>query len=124
MPKPKKIGKDAIGKTKGVGFIRTRKEAEEYAEYKRRKAEEEKKKKKEKKFGSEKMPEPKEPTAEQLAKQKAEVLADIARRKAEEEGKTVHVDEHFRSPPSAGEKEHKEEEETEEEEEEEKETRR
>lgn len=33
----KKIGKDVIGKGKGVGIIRTKKDQEEYDEYKRQK---------------------------------------------------------------------------------------
>jgi len=36
MPKPKKIGKDVTGK-KGVGIIQTKKESEDFAEWKRQK---------------------------------------------------------------------------------------
>lgn len=120
MSKPKKIGKDAIGKTKGVGFIQSAKERAEYEEYKRRKAEEEeeeeKQKKKQKKVGSEKMPDEREPTPEQLAEQEAKVREDIARFKALKRGETVYVKEHHRRRPSAKEEENEEEEEEDEEE--------
>ena len=116
MPKPKKLGKDVLGKSKGVGVIRTKKEQEDYEEYKRRKAEEQEKEKKEKKLGSEKMEE-REPTPEQLAEQEAQVREDIARFKALKRGETVYVKEHHRRRPSAKE-EHEEEHEEEEEEEE------
>ena len=111
----KKIGKDVIGKGKRAGVIRTKKEQEDFEEYKRRKAQEEKEKEEKKKVGSEKMPEEREPTVEQLAKQKAEVLADIEKHRAEtkEEGKTVHVDEHYRHPPGETEEESEDEEEEE-----------
>ena len=45
MPKPKKIGKDVTGK-KGVGIIQTRKEAEDFEEWKRKRAEDAVKKEK------------------------------------------------------------------------------
>ena len=111
MSKPKKIGKDALGKTKDVSLIQSAKKRAEYEEYKRRKAEEQEKK--EKKVGSERIEE-KEPTPEQLAEQEAKLREDMRRHKAEQEGKTVHVDEHYRSPPSEGEEEETEEEENEE----------
>ena len=103
-----KIGKDVLGK-KGKGILQTKKEREEYEEYKRRKAEEqeEKQKKKQKKVIKEKMPEDKEPSAEEEAKQEAHIRDDMRRHKAEEaesEGKTVHVDEHYREPPTQYEK--------------------
>ena len=84
MSKPKKIGKDVFDK-KSSGILRTEKDRAEYEEYKRKRAEEATKEKEEeekkKTIGSEKMPDEREPTSEQLAKQKAEVLADIRKLK-------------------------------------------
>ena len=99
-----KIGKDVLGKRASV---RTKKEQEDYEEWKRKKAEEQEeekqKKQKAKKVIKEKMPEDKEPTPKQLAQQEGEVKEEIRRHKAEEaesEGKSVHVDEHYREPPT------------------------
>jgi len=81
----KKIGKDVIGNGKGAGIIRTKKDQEDYEEYKRQKLAqdqvEQEKEEEKKKVGSEKMIDEKEPTPDQLAKQKAEVLADIRKLK-------------------------------------------
>lgn len=85
MPK-QKIGKDVVGK-KGSGILQTKKEREDYEEWKRRKAEEQeedekqKQKKKLKPILKSKMPDEREPTPEELEKQKAEVTAGIRRLK-------------------------------------------
>ena len=73
-----KLGKDVISK-KDRGILRTKKEREIYEEAKRRKAEEEeeeeRKRRKKLKALKTRMPEHREPTAEELAEQQAEVIA-------------------------------------------------
>ena len=91
-----KIGKDVLGKGKG-GVIQTKKDAEDYEEYKRQKAEEEeeeekRKKKQKKKVIKSKMPEDRQPSAD-------DELRAQAKLEAEAKGKTVHVCEHHRHPP-------------------------
>lgn len=119
MSKPKKLGKDVLGKSKGAGVVRTKKE--EYEKYKQKLAqdqiEQEKKEEKKKTVGSEKMEEH-EPTAEQLAKAEAEVREDVARFKALKRGETVYVREHHRRRPASAKEETEGEEEEEEDEEE------
>ena len=81
MPK-QKIGKDVLGK-KSRGILSTK----DFEEWKRKKAEdqeeqeEKQKKKQKKKVIKSRIPEEKEPTAEELEKQKAEVTDGIRRLK-------------------------------------------
>ena len=84
MPKPKKIGKDTLGKKgRGEGILSMK----DFEEWKQRKQEEEveeeeqKPKKKAKRLIKSRITEDKEPTAEELEKQKAEVTAGIRRLK-------------------------------------------
>ena len=121
-----KIGKDVIDKRKGMSA----KESKEFEEW-RLKQEAEKRKKKAKKPKAEeiegkrlvlKPPEEREPSAEKLAEEKAKAIAEMHRLK--EEGKSVHVSEHFRRPPNEAKAETEKAETAEEEEEEEKDQRR
>jgi len=75
-----KLGKDVLDK-KSKGTIRTKKEREIYEEAKRRRVEEEEEEEKQKKVIKSKLPEDKEPTPEELEKQKAEVTAGMRRLK-------------------------------------------
>lgn len=102
-----KIGKDVIGK-KSRGM--TAKESEKFQEFL---AEKEAKKKKTKKPEEPeevegkrlelKPPEEKEPTPDQLARERAKEMEEMHRVK--EAGKSVHVEEHFRHPPGKAETE-------------------
>ena len=116
MSKPKKLGKDVLGKSKGAGVIRTKKEQEDYEKYRQKLAQDQQEKEK-KKVGSERMIDEREPTAEQLASQEAQVREDIERFKALKRGETVYVKEHHRRRPSAKEETEGEEEEEKDEEE-------
>ena len=111
-----KIGKDVIGGKKGK---MTAKESKKFEEFLAKREAEKKKKAKEAeeiegKRLEVKVPEEKQPTDEQLARERAKEMAELAKAKAEGKLKPVHVSEHRRSLP--GEAKAKEEEEEEEEE--------
>ena len=103
MPKAKKIGKDVTGK-KGVGIIQTKKESEDFAEWKRQKlaedqAKQERDKEKEQELHGKKitskMPEDREPTMPiGLTEEEQQVLRQLKKQRQKQPKPKVKVEVH------------------------------
>jgi len=76
-----KIGRDITDRK--VSIISTPKEHDEFEKWKQEQLEEQERKLKPKPILKSKLPEEKEPTPDQLARERAEIQADMARLKAE-----------------------------------------
>jgi hypothetical protein len=109
-----KIGRDIIDK-KASGLISTPEESKEFEEWREEREEEKEEKPKEQVELKSPMPIEKEPSADELARERAEILEDMARLKVEGKLKPVHVVEHHRSLPRETEEDDEEDEEKEEE---------